>query len=427
MSSENQTTKSIAYRALAVGAIVAIALAFFSPIWWVSLKAPQYPDSAFPQGIKIHFHMNGVLNGCELIETTEKVETEALDCVHEMDAINHFVGMYPIASGGVVEKAFSPFLFTMLGVILVGFMIGQPKIRVAVMGVGFLAIAGWMSMTYNSDGGLRYQNAGYVEALVTSLGQGQEEEGEELSPIIAQLKESLGTSAATSVSQEELKERLEATGQTRLKDVMSKLRSGDGGKAKSLKEILAEAKQSGTGGKDVNIRVLQQAFEADMSRQPGEKRQSWTGSGKQVLSWHYEKSLGRWFKIEEKIRPLVEIMTVAGNVVFWGVLALMAVLLFAASRSGGFFYWLLPLIPIVVPVAFIVEYASWLWWYGHSLSEMGAFTLKPFMPTVFGQGKVAQFSTFSYPHYGFGLLVLATLLTALSALIRRKQMREAGS
>ena len=58
---------------------------------------------------------------------------------------------------------------------------------------------------------------------------------------------------------------------------------------------------------------------------------------------------------------------------------------------------------------------------------MGAFTLKPFMPTVFGQGKVAQFTTYSYPHYGFGLLVAATLVLLLAALIRRKQIIEAGA
>ncbi|MCP5366955.1 MAG: hypothetical protein H6907_05560 [Hyphomicrobiales bacterium] len=373
--------------------------------------------------------MNGVFNGCELIHIAEKTEAEALDCVHEMDAINHFVGMYPIASGGVLEKAFSQFLFAMLGVLLVGFMLGGPRARAAFIGAGFLAIAGWMAMAFYGPGGIKYQNEGYVSALVTSLGQGQEEEGEELSPIIAQLKESLGRSGQTAVSQEELKQRLEATGQGRLQGVLSKLRegAGGGGQAKSLKEILAEAKESGASGKAVNIRVLQQAFEADQARAPADRRQAWTGSGNQVLFWHYAKSLGRWFNIEAKIKPLVRTMSVAGTVVFWGILALMVVLTFAASRRGGLLYWLIPLVPIVVPVAFIVEYASWLWWYGHSLSEMGAFTLKPFMPTVFGQGKVAQFSTFSYPHYGFGLLVLAALLTGLSALIRRKQMREAGA
>jgi hypothetical protein len=54
----------------------------------------------------------------------------------------------------------------------------------------------------------------------------------------------------------------------------------------------------------------------------------------------------------------------------------------------------------------------------------GAFTVKPFMPTVFGEGKVAQFSTYSYPYYGYALLVLAMLALLLAIVIRRKQMKD---
>jgi hypothetical protein len=46
------------------------------------------------------------------------------------------------------------------------------------------------------------------------------------------------------------------------------------------------------------------------------------------------------------------------------------------------------------------------------------------MPTVFGEGKVAQFSTYSYPYWGYGLLVAMALCLILALLIRRKQMRE---
>jgi hypothetical protein len=57
---------------------------------------------------------------------------------------------------------------------------------------------------------------------------------------------------------------------------------------------------------------------------------------------------------------------------------------------------------------------------------MGAFTLKPFMPTVFGDGKVAQFTTHSYPSIGFGLMIASSALLLLAALIRFKQIRLAG-
>jgi hypothetical protein len=57
---------------------------------------------------------------------------------------------------------------------------------------------------------------------------------------------------------------------------------------------------------------------------------------------------------------------------------------------------------------------------------MGAFTVKPFMPTVFGNGKVAQFTTHSYPYWGFFLMLLFSALLLVAALIRRKELKEKG-
>ncbi|MDQ5881794.1 MAG: hypothetical protein QG616_1625, partial [Pseudomonadota bacterium] len=37
-------------------ALAMIIAAYFSPIWWVSLTAPNYPVDAFPDGIRIQFH-----------------------------------------------------------------------------------------------------------------------------------------------------------------------------------------------------------------------------------------------------------------------------------------------------------------------------------------------------------------------------------
>ena len=88
-------------------------------------------------------------------------------------------------------------------------------------------------------------------------------------------------------------------------------------------------------------------------------------------------------------------------------------------------YWLLVLVPIALPLFFLIDYSAWLWWYGHTLNDMGAFTVKPFMPTVFGQGKVAQFATHSYPYIGFGLMVLVSAVLAVVALLRRKQLKSA--
>ncbi|HRY05540.1 MAG TPA: hypothetical protein P5114_00310 [Hyphomicrobiaceae bacterium] len=428
LSFSERRSKAIAI--LSMAAVALLVAIYYSPVWWVSLTAPNYPAEAFPDGVRIQFHMNGVFNGCKLAAKRDVYEEKPLDCVHEMDAINHFVGMFPIASGGVIEKFFSPFLMSFLGVLIIGFAIPKPGLRVGIMGVGFVAIGAWMYLAYFTNGGLKYQNAGYVEAMVTSLGQGQEEEGEELSPIIATLKKSLIDSGESSVAnREELRRSVEAVGQSKLGEALARLHQGTaddgGGDARGLKEILAEAERSKLTGKSLDINILKSAYGADRARGSSSAPVAWNGSGRQVLAWHYEKSLGRWFNEPVKNGAMARTVMQFANGLFWLILLAMAAMLFFA-RNNGRAHYLLIIVPVLLPVFFIIEYAAWLWWYGHSLNAMGAFTLKPFMPTVFGQGKVAQFATHSYPHRGFALMLVVALFSALVLLMRRKQLAEVG-
>jgi hypothetical protein len=380
------TKRTVIANLLVLAAIGLLAAIYFSPIWWVSLTAPNYPEEAFPDGVRIHFHMNGVFNGCRKVDKAEIVEEEALDCVHEMDTINHYVGMYPIAAGGVIERAFSPFLVSMLGVMLLGFVFTRPLVRTAVLATGFALIAGWMTLTLYTGGGLQYQNAGYVSALVTALDQDTSKEEEDLSPgaaIIERLKASLEESEG--------------------------------------KPEQGKAEESDKAG---NLEHLRVTFEKDQERKAPGEAQPWKGSGAQMLAWHYGKTLARYFNVPEEIGPMVAKMTLAANVVFWGMIAAMGLLLIGARRTGSLLYWMLLLPALLLPLLFLVDFSAWLWWYGHRLNDMGAFTVKPFMPTVFGDGKVAQFTTHSYPYIGFGLMLLMSLLLGIAALIRRKQLAE---
>jgi len=375
---------------IAIGLLVAI---YYLPIWWVSLTAPNYPPEAFPDGVRIHFHMNGVVNGCKKVEKAEIQEDEALDCVHEMDTINHYVGMYPIAAGGVVERAFSPFIVALFAVMLLGFAARGTRLRLGILGVGFALIAAWMLLTYYGNNGLRWQSEGYIEALVTSLDQdaGSAERAEP----------SAGLSAGEALIAQ-LKAAMEP------KTAPPGVASSDG--AASQKQRLLE-----------NLRVT---YERDQERRPVAEREPWTGSGAQTLVWHYATSLGRYFNNPAEIRPMATGMGLAGHLFAAFLVAVMLLLLWGARRSDGPLYWLLVLVPMALPVFFLLDYAAWLWWYGHSLNDMGAFTVKPFMPTVFGDGKVAQFSTHSYPSWGFGLMLVTSMLLALAALLRRKQLRD---
>ncbi len=85
---------------------------------------------------------------------------------------------------------------------------------------------------------------------------------------------------------------------------------------------------------------------------------------------------------------------------------------------------ILMLIPVFLPLIFIGFYAYWLYWFGHHMHSWGAFKIKPFMPTVFGDGKVAQFTTHSYPTTGFWLLLAISLFSLLAIISKRKARKQ---
>jgi hypothetical protein len=215
VTAEEQMQRVRAFRALVALGLGLMVLSFFSPMWWVSLKAPNYPAHTFPDGVRIHMHWTDVRNGCKPRESGEVYEEEGLDCVHEMNTINHYIGMEPLEKGARVEFAASPYLFSVFGVML-------------------------------------------------------------------------------------------------------------------------------------------------------------------------------------------------------------AVMLF----YRGPLWWLLALPAIALPLGFLADFVFWLWWFGHNLNDWAAFTVKPFMPTVLGEGKVAQFSTYAYPHYGMAVSIASSLCLMLAVLVRRKQLQE---
>jgi hypothetical protein len=311
---------------LTLFAIVAMIAAYFAPIWWVSLTAPNYPPDAFPDGIRIHFHFDGVYNGCKAArkgsrqaqEVIEKdldhsierwnpvldpkkqqldMKAEGLDCVHEMNTINHYVGMFPIATGAPVEKPLAKFFFGFFAVMLAAFACVRPKLRMAILTAGFAAVAIWA----------------VVDQYV------------------------LGHLAA------------------------------------HVKEYMAET--------------------------------------------------ATFFNEPEKIKLWGDNVTLITHIVIGSLIAIMVFVIFGVWKIRRF-ELLLVLVPALLPLFFVIEYAAWLWFFGHNMHPWGAFTVKPFMPTVFGEGKVAQFSTYSYPYWGYALLLISSACLFLALLLRRKQLRE---
>ncbi|MBL8405283.1 MAG: hypothetical protein JNL16_12130 [Dechloromonas sp.] len=305
--------------------LICLVAAYFAPIWWVSLTAPNYPKDAFPDGIRIHFHFDGVYNGCKaagkgtrmaneiiqkdlahdderynpILDAQKNVDkgAEGLDCVHEMNTINHYVGMFPIATGAPVEKPLAKFFFGFFAVMMIAFAMTGKKARIMTLAAGFTAVAAWMIVDQFVLGHL----ASHVE--------------------------------------------------------------------------------------------------------------------------HYTKEAGTFFKEPDKIKVWGDNVSNVSKIVIFGLIAVMGVVVTATAKIRPF-QLLLALIPALLPLFFVITYAGWLWFFGHNLHPWGAFTVKPFMPTVFGEGKVAQFSTFSYPYWGYGLLLIIFVCMMLALLIRRKQLRE---
>ncbi len=80
----------------------------------------------------------------------------------------------------------------------------------------------------------------------------------------------------------------------------------------------------------------------------------------------------------------------------------------------------------LAPIYFLVIYIYYLYWYGHNLGLHGggAFSgIKPFMPTVLGEGKVAQFTTESYPDIGFFIGIVGMILLLLAISFKSKYLK----
>ncbi len=81
------------------------------------------------------------------------------------------------------------------------------------------------------------------------------------------------------------------------------------------------------------------------------------------------------------------------------------------------------IIPVVLPLIFIGIYWYWLYWFGHNLYG-GAITIKPFMPVILGDGKVAQFTTHAYPVIGFWALVAIGVLSLMALCLKRYSIKD---
>ena len=85
-------------------------------------------------------------------------------------------------------------------------------------------------------------------------------------------------------------------------------------------------------------------------------------------------------------------------------------------KINRFFY--LP--PVVFIVGFVGDFIYWMYEFGHNLNPNSPITfIRPFMPTIWGTGKIGQFTTTAYFSTGFWMVIVAIFLFTFSLMKRR--------
>ena len=113
------------------------------PVWYVALEAPNYPKAAFPEGIPVWFHVDGFSGD-----------------IHEMNTINHYVGMYPLEDGAKIERALGPFLMLGISLLMILFICIRKKWSWIFYAAKCPIPAGLLRLLFRMDVLVRTQYAG---------------------------------------------------------------------------------------------------------------------------------------------------------------------------------------------------------------------------------------------------------------------------
>jgi len=119
------------------------------------------------------------------------------------------------------------------------------------------------------------------------------------------------------------------------------------------------------------------------------------------------------------MRPLVDAAKLERSISLAVVIALMFVLLSAVFYQGRFS--LLLLLPAAVfPAVFIGDLYYWMRDFGLNLNPHAALSssVKPFIPPLFGEGKIAQFKAVAWFGAGFYLSSFTSLVSAAVLALR---------
>lgn len=121
------------------------------------------------------------------------------------------------------------------------------------------------------------------------------------------------------------------------------------------------------------------------------------------------------------MRPLGEAATFERSISIFGILALVLLIL-AAIYMHSKWVMLLALPAVFFPVIFLADLQYWLANFGQNLNPAAPLSssVKPFIPPVLFEGKIAQFSTFAEPELGLWLAIAASVVILIGLYFHRR-------
>lgn len=121
------------------------------------------------------------------------------------------------------------------------------------------------------------------------------------------------------------------------------------------------------------------------------------------------------------MRPLNEAAVFERTISIYGI-AMLALLIVAAVYVHNRWAALLALPALLMPVIFLADLQYWLANFGQNLDPAAPLSssIKPFVPPVLGEGKIAQFSTVAEPGVGLWLAVAASAVILVGLWFHRR-------
>ena len=113
-------------RFLLLGVAVSMLIIYFTPLWSISLAAPQYPE-----GLKLHIWIRKIVGGTDFD-------------LQNINLLNHYIGMQKIAENAIPELLYMPYvLYYLIAGAVAAFIVNRLfMVYLGLINLGIVGVAG---------------------------------------------------------------------------------------------------------------------------------------------------------------------------------------------------------------------------------------------------------------------------------------------